>query len=113
MSQAKHAVFKAPVVVRAFSIAAATWSGAAQLEANVGTAALLADLRLDADSVAAALLYGALDASPLTGEQLGELLPASVADMVAATSRIDDTCTALRRDCTAKVSMSGVSVVLH
>ena len=103
VAQEKHAVFSAPVVKRAFCIASATFSSPAQLEANAGTAAILADLRLDADTVAAALLQGALDASPLTGEQLAKLVPPGVAAMVAATSRINSTCIALQADHSAKV----------
>mmetsp|Transcript_8405 Transcript_8405/g.25207 ORF Transcript_8405/g.25207 Transcript_8405/m.25207 type:complete len:884 (+) Transcript_8405:164-2815(+) len=100
--QSKHAVFNSPVVARAYSIASATFSTSTQLQANAATATILADLRLDADTVAAALLYNALDASPLTRDQLSKLLPPTVADMVAATSRITDTCTALQADQTAK-----------
>ncbi len=103
VAQEKHAVFSAPVVKRAFCIASATITNSAQLEANAGTAAILADLRLDADTVAAALLQGALDASPLTGDQLSKLMPAGVAAMVSATSRINSTCAALQADHNAKV----------
>lgn len=96
-------MFNSPVVARAYSIASATFSTSTQLEANAATATILADLRLDADTVAAALLYNALDATLLTRDQLSKLLPPAVADMVAATSRITDTCTALQADQTAKV----------
>lgn len=107
VAQEKHAVFSAPVVKRAFCIASAIFTNSAQLEANAGTAAILADLRLDADTVAAALLQGALDASPLTGEQLSKLMPPGVAAMVAATSRINSTCVALQADHNAKVGPNG------
>lgn len=98
------------MVARAYSIASATFSTSTQLQANAATATILADLRLDADTVAAALLYNALDASPLTRDQLSKLLPPTVADMVAATSRITDTCTALQADQTAKVGSCSLTI---
>jgi hypothetical protein len=67
--QAKHALFGGPVVARAHALAAATLAPS-NLTANVATAGILADLGLDADTVAAALLTDALDASPLTRPQL-------------------------------------------
>ena len=67
--QAKHPLFGGPVVARAHALAAATLAPS-NLTANVATAGILADLGLDADTVAAALLADALDASPLTRPQL-------------------------------------------
>ena len=68
-AQARHAVFHTPVVVRAFGIASAVVLPDS-LEANTATARILADLGLDADAVAAALLHNTLDASPLTRPQV-------------------------------------------
>lgn len=62
-------MFGAPVVSRAYGVASATLA-ADRLAANGAAAAILADLGLDADTVAAALLRDALDASPLTRQQL-------------------------------------------
>lgn len=62
-------MFGGPVVGRAHALAAATLAPA-RLAANAATAGILADLGLDADTVAAALLHDALDASPLTRPQL-------------------------------------------
>lgn len=62
------------MVARAHALAAATLAPS-NLTANVATAGILADLGLDADTVAAALLADALDASPLTRPQLEVLLP--------------------------------------
>lgn len=67
--QARHAVFGGPVVGRAHAVAAATLAPV-RLAANAATAGILADLGLDSDTVAAALLHDALDASPLTRPQL-------------------------------------------
>lgn len=57
------------MVARAHALAAATLAPS-NLAANIATAGILADLGLDADTVAAALLADALDASPLTRPQL-------------------------------------------
>lgn len=62
-------MFGAPVVSRAYGVASATLA-ADRLAANGAAAAILADLGLDAYTVAAALLRDALDASPLTRQQL-------------------------------------------
>jgi hypothetical protein len=62
-------MFGGPVVARAHALAAATLAPA-RLAANAATAGILADLGLDADTVAAALLHDTLDASPLTRPQL-------------------------------------------
>lgn len=96
--QEHHAVFKAPVVKRAFSVAVATSSFQAQLDFNAKTAVILAHLRLDADTVAATLLYGVLEATPITQQQLAQLLPSDVSKLLVAASRIDYTCALLRTD---------------
>lgn len=96
-------MFKAPVVRTAFSVAASTFSFQQQLELNSKVAVILAHLRLDADTVAATLLYGVLEATPTTVQQLAKLLPSNVSELVGAASRIDRTCVLLRTDHTVKV----------
>jgi (p)ppGpp synthase/HD superfamily hydrolase len=91
-------VFRDPVVKRAFSVAATAFAFEAQLKFNAKTAIILADLRLDANTVAATLLYDAVRTSSVTHHQLPQLLPPDVTSIVNAAARIDHTCALLRTD---------------
>lgn len=91
-------MFRDPVVKRAFSVAATAFAFEAQLKFNAKTAIILADLRLDANTVAATLLYDAVRTSSVTHHQLPQLLPPDVTSIVNAAARIDHTCALLRTD---------------
>ena len=108
--QARHPSFGGPVVARAHALAAATLAPS-DLTANAATAGILADLGLDGDTVAAALLADALDASPLTRPQL-EVTSLLVVPYGADWTLPAVPCTALHLHLLARLSTPCHSVVI-
>ena len=93
-AQARHGAFSSPAVVSAFRVTAAAHrgqlrkSGDSVLSAQVGVALICADLGVDSEVVAAALLHDVLDDTPVTERELRNTTPDSIVTMVTGVSKL-------------------------
>lgn len=96
--QIAYPVFKSAVVIRAYAVARSAFSGRSRKDGSsmlshcVQTATILAELGLDAETVATGLVHDVLDDTNLLEEQLRRVLPTQVVDRVVSVTRMSEYC---------------------